>query len=116
MDTVQTMQTTGQRIRSARVDAGYENQGDFAKLLGISQASLSEIETGESKLPSSPVLVRMCELLGKSPRWILYGEEGDLVYPTKEEIRLLESFRSMSAQSKEALVVTADALAKRTKQ
>lgn len=104
--------STGQRIKSARIAAGYERQGDFAKLLGISQASLSEIENGETKLPSSPVLVNMCELLGKSPRWILYGEEGDLKYPTKEEESLLLAFRTMSNEAKQAIISTATALSK----
>lgn len=107
----QTMQTPGQRIRIARENAGYDNQGEFAKVLGISQSTLSEIESGESKLPSAPVLIKMCELLKKSTRWILYGEEGDLSWPTKEEIDLLNTFRDMSQASREALVVTAKALA-----
>ena len=107
----QTMQTPGQRIRIARENAGYDNQGEFAKVLGISQSTLSEIESGESKLPSAPVLIKMCELLKKSPRWILYGEECDLSWPTKEEIDLLNTFRDMSQASREALVVTAKALA-----
>lgn len=113
VQTVQTMQTPGQRIRSAREDAGY-SQGVFAKLIGIGQGTLSEIESGESKLPSSPVLIKMCEILNKPPRWILYGEEGDLRWPTKEEVELLESFRSMDDASRKALVVTASALAKKT--
>lgn len=109
-DTALTMQTPGQRIRSAREDAGY-NQGEFAKLLSISQGTLSEIESGESKLPSSPVLIKMCELLNKPPRWILYGESGDLNWPTPEEIALLESFRTMNESEKAALIATAAALA-----
>lgn len=108
------MQTVWQRIRSARQNAGYTNQGEFAKLLGISQGALSEIESGESKLPSSPVLLRMSELLRKSPRWIIYGEDGDLKLPTAEEIALLDAYRSMSAEGKAAMVVTAQALAKKT--
>ena len=112
--TDQTMQTPGQRIRSAREIAGYDNQGEFAKLIGMSQSSLSEIENGDSKLPSSPVLIKMCELLNKSPRWILYGEEGNLNWPTKEEVELLNTFREMSQSSKEALVVTAKALASKS--
>lgn len=109
------MQTPGQRIRSAREDAGYANQGDFAKLVGIAQATLSEIETGESKLPSAPVLIAMCEILKKSPRWFLYGEEGDVEIPSPEESELLNAFRSMDDQAKAAMVATANALKKNRK-
>ena len=105
------MQTPGQRIRGAREDAGYDNQGEFAKMVGLSQSSLSEIENGDSKLPSSPVLIRMCELLNKSPRWIVYGEDGDLSWPTKEEVELLNAFRHMTDEARAAFVATANALA-----
>lgn len=108
------MQTPGQRIRSAREVAGY-NQGEFAKLVGIAQGTLSEIETGESKLPSAPVLIAMCELLRKTPRWILYGEDGDIEIPSPEESNLLDAFRSMTDEAKAAMVATANALRKQSK-
>lgn len=108
------MQTPGQRIRSAREDAGY-NQGEFARLVGIAQATLSEIETGESKLPSAPVLIAMCEILRKTPRWILYGEDGEVSVPTTQESDLLNAFRSMDDEAKAAMVATANALRKKGK-
>lgn len=52
----------------------------------------------------------MSEVLGKSPRWILYGEEGDLRFPTDEEMKLLDAFRHMPDDAKTALLTTANAL------
>ena len=88
------MQTPGQRIRSAREDAGF-NQGEFAKLIDCSQSTLSEIETGESKLPSAKVLQRMTEILKKSARWIVYGDDGEVQTPTHEEQEMLSAFRRL---------------------
>ena len=43
------METPGQRIRRRREDLGYTHQGLFAKMVGCSQSTLSEIENGFSK-------------------------------------------------------------------
>lgn len=108
---IQTMQTPGQRIRYARELAGYRNQGEFAKLVGLSQAALSEIETGETKLPSLPVALRMSTLLKKSLSWIVAGKDDVLEYPTEAEQELLNMVRAMDAESITALVTLAKALA-----
>jgi transcriptional regulator with XRE-family HTH domain len=46
----------GQRIRKLREDAGYSNQRDFAKLVGVGASDLSRIERGLRKLDT--VLLR----------------------------------------------------------
>jgi transcriptional regulator with XRE-family HTH domain len=112
-DNAQTMQTPGQRIRSARELAGYR-QGEFARLIGCAQSTLSEIETGESKLPSAGLLSKMVELLGKSERWIIYGEDGEVQKPTPEETDLLNAFRSLPDDVRQNLVVTIKSLARVT--
>lgn len=43
------METPGQRIRRRREELGYTHQGLFAKMVGCSQSTLSEIENGFSK-------------------------------------------------------------------
>lgn len=110
-DNVRTMQTPGQRIRSARELAGY-NQGEFAKLIGCAQSTLSEIESGESKLPSAVVLQKMVEVLGKTERWIIYGEDGEVQRPTKAEADLLQAFRSLPEDVQQNLVATIKSLAR----
>jgi len=109
-DNARTMQTPGQRIRGAREIAGF-NQGEFAKLVGCSQSTLSEIETGESKLPSAKVLQRMTEILGKSARWIVYGDDGEVETPTPEEQEMLTAFRRLPQTAQKQLAETIKSLA-----
>ncbi len=59
------------RIREIR---GFDlTQKQFAKLLNISQATVSKLEKG-LLLPSSEVLLRLSEISGKSIDWILKGD------------------------------------------
>lgn len=108
------MQTVGQRIRAARELAGYMNQGDFAKAIGCSQSALSEIENGETKLPSAKVLQKMAEVLGKSERWIIYGEDGDVQTPTPEEQEILSALRELSPDVRRTLAETIKTLARKS--
>lgn len=80
-------------------------------MVGLSQAALSEIETGETKLPSLPVALRMSTLLKKSLSWIVAGKDDVLEYPTEAEQELLNMVRAMDAESITALVTLAKALA-----
>lgn len=108
------MQTAGQRIRAARELAGFLNQGDFAKAVGCSQSTLSEIENGETKLPSAKVLQKMAEVLGKSERWIIYGEDGGIETPTAEEQQMLSAFRVLPDDVRRHLAETIKTLARKT--
>lgn len=98
------MTTPGQRIRQRRKELGYTNQGEFARLVGCRQSTLSEIESRETQLPSARVLAKMCELLGKTDRWIIYGEDGGLSLPTKEEVELLAVFRQLTDEARNNLL------------
>ena len=60
------------RIREIR---GFDcTQEEFAKLLDISQATVSKLEKG-LLLPNSEILLRLSEISAKSIDWILKGEE-----------------------------------------
>ena len=108
------MQTPGQRIKIARESAGYFNQGEFAKLIGIRQSTLSEIESGETKLPNAKACLLMCELTGVTLRWIIYGEDGEISIPTKQEQELLSRLRSMDDKARNALIEMANAMPTKT--
>ena len=60
------------RIREIR--GFYRTQKEFAKLLGVSQATVSKLEKG-LVLPSSEVLLRLSEISKKSVDWILKGDQ-----------------------------------------
>jgi len=64
----------GPRLQYWRKLRGYKKQGALAEKLGIKQGSLSELESGESKAPSAEVLLKLSDLLGLRPRYLLFGE------------------------------------------
>ena len=107
------MSTPGQRIRRRREELGYTHQGEFARLIGCRQSTLSEIESGDTHLPSAKVLAKMCEVLGKTDRWIIYGEEGEISLPSKQEADLLTAFRGMTAEAQVSLLSIIKALPKK---
>ena len=73
----------GARMAARREELGM-TQGQLAQRLGVTQATMSQIETGVSKSSSS--VLRACKILGMSPpyspvgdvdewRWIVLGKE-----------------------------------------
>ena len=49
-------------------------QAALAKEIGITQPSLSEIETGASKSVDGVTLVRLCQVLRVRAAWLMLGE------------------------------------------
>ncbi len=69
---VADLKGTGRRIREIR---GFElTQGEFGRVLGITQAQLSKYELGLSA-PTPDILLRLKAYSGKTIDWILNGEE-----------------------------------------
>ncbi len=66
------LKAIGRRIREIR---GFDlTQGEFGRILGITQAQLSKYELGLSA-PTPDILLRLKAYSGKSIDWILTGEE-----------------------------------------
>jgi len=66
------LKSVGRRIREIR---GFDlTQGDFGRILGITQAQLSKYELGLSA-PTPDILLRLKAYSGKSIDWILTGEK-----------------------------------------
>lgn len=62
----------GRRMRQVR---GFDvTQGDFARMLGISQSQLSKYERGLIG-PASEVLIRLKQRFGVSIDWLLTGKD-----------------------------------------
>ena len=95
--------TPGQRIRRRRKEMGL-NQGELAGLLGISQGTLSDIERGDTKLPSAEVLLKMSEVMKVTQAWIVAGKDGTLSIPTKQEQNLLSAFKELSNEQQLAVL------------
>ena len=96
-------ETPGKRIRRRRIELGYKHQGEFAKLVGMAQSSLSEIERGESILPNAKNMKRLCEVLQVTDAWILTGEDGTLRHPTDLEAKMLDDLRQLTAEQQAAV-------------
>lgn len=63
------------RIRKAREDLGYTRE-KFAELLDVSVSYLAEVERGRTGI-SVKMLIKICNLLGLSADYILFGNERD---------------------------------------
>jgi transcriptional regulator with XRE-family HTH domain len=66
------MRTLGQRFKQARKLRGF-SQTQLAKAIGLRQSSISEIESGETRMIEGSTLVDACAILNVRPEWIIYG-------------------------------------------
>ena len=69
------------RIRKAREDMGYTRE-TFAEKLDVSVSYLAELERGRTGL-SVKMLIKVCNVLGLSSDYVLFGNER-----TEDELRL----------------------------
>lgn len=69
------------RIRKAREDMGYTRE-KFAEKLDVSVSYLAELERGRTGI-SVKMLIKVCNVLGLSADYILFGTER-----TEDEMRL----------------------------
>lgn len=99
--------TVGGRLRYAR-KLRQLNQHQLAKLAGIKQPSVSEIETGETKEISGPVLIALSKALRVRPEWLILGghepvePEPDTAL-SNDERELLQIYRGASSRWKVAV-------------
>lgn len=63
------------RIRKAREDSGYTRER-FAEALGVSVSYMAEVERGRTGV-SVKMLIKICNLLGLSADYVLFGENRD---------------------------------------
>lgn len=112
-DNLSHMNNLGKRIRALRTTKGL-TQKKLALRIGIQQSSLSELETGESKIASGDTLVRLAEVLECSPDWLATGK-GSPVMPlsgiSPDESDLLLVWRYLSEQNQELLLHMAHKIA-----
>jgi transcriptional regulator with XRE-family HTH domain len=66
------MRESGMRLRHARKARGM-TQTDLAKASGVKQASISQLETGESKSFRGATLLSLARALNISPDWLSHG-------------------------------------------
>ena len=69
--------TIGQRVKIIR-EKHEPNQAGFAKKLGVSRATVSEIENDNTS-PSGPLVLAIEYVYGVPREWILKGEGADVI-------------------------------------
>lgn len=92
------METIGERLKEVRKSIDYiKNQSDFATSIGISQASLAQIENGSTRSISKPVLMLMNLKHNINTDYIINGN-GDLFnYSTSLSSDGIPLYRSEAA-------------------
>ena len=112
------------RLKQAREYAGL-TQSQVANLLGVAKSTYSGYETGKSE-PSMNSIANLMRILDVSPEYLWqdemearfrndyperFCEEIQLRTQGNDEIELLESYRKLNPNAKEALLTTARAYA-----
>jgi transcriptional regulator with XRE-family HTH domain len=102
--------TPGERIKKRRRELKL-SQIQAAKAAGISQSSLSEIETGETRSLKGRTLFGIARALKTTTAWIMNGRgTHDVEQLTEPEELLLTLYGDLTGPNKSALLATASAL------
>lgn len=102
--------SAGKKIRTLRKAQGL-NQGELARLAGIKQSTLSDLERGDSNLPRGDTLVKIAAALKVDPESLMNREPGgQLRQVDVDESDLVSMYRALSEQNRGALIATAKAL------
>lgn len=77
------------RIRKAREDLGYTRE-KFAELLDVSVSYMAEVERGRTGI-SVKMLMKICNVLGLSADYVLFGNERGEDALLQDRIKRLDS-------------------------
>lgn len=80
-----TLETTGDRMRRCRKEAGL-TQEQLADLVGVSTAAVAQWETGDSKSLKPENLFKAARALNKSAEWLATGDGPETPHWQLEDI------------------------------
>ena len=105
------MNTWHGRLKFARENAGIRPT-DLAKEVGVSNATISDWESGEIKKLEGENLLKVCDVLNISPNWLIF-EKGDMVQQslTDDDRHALKINRSLGSKERKAWYRAGDSLA-----
>jgi transcriptional regulator with XRE-family HTH domain len=101
------------RLRIVRKKIGI-TQAEFARRIGLTQTSMSMIQSGKSNLTDKNIKL-MCITYSINEAWLLTGGGGMFVSPSPYEKELLDIFRKLDDADQEFLLETTQNLLKRQK-
>ena len=84
-------QNFGDRLRQARVKRGFEVQAEFARKIQVINTRYNMWENGKSVPNTIGNLMDLCDTLGVTADWLLFGRTGGL---SQEAYQLLVTSRS----------------------
>ena len=105
------MKTWHDRLKFAREQAELRPT-DVAKGVGVSNATVSDWESGEIKKLEGENLIKVCEFLNISPSWLLFNK-GEMmqISLSDDDLRALEINRSLGVKERRAWYRTGNSLA-----
>jgi transcriptional regulator with XRE-family HTH domain len=106
--------TTGQKVKTLR-QARRLSQPALAKLVGISQPSLANIESDKTKTLRGETLAGLCRVLNVSPDVLLGRRRVSSDESLLHESELIGLWRSLSQANQEHLLAIARALGAKPK-
>ncbi|HZO94860.1 MAG TPA: helix-turn-helix transcriptional regulator [Candidatus Baltobacteraceae bacterium] len=87
------METFGQRLRRLRTERGL-TIGVLAKLVGVTDSAIRQLESGESKSASFAVGLRLAHVLEVDPAVLAFGEGSSLVGRLRDVERRLSAIEA----------------------
>lgn len=101
--------TPGARIKLRRIELGL-SQMELARSAGMAQSSLSELERGDSHMPSAENLMSLAKVLGVSKSWIMTGRDGQIETLTADEENMMQRMRRLTAEQRRAVYVLIESM------
>lgn len=107
---MQVMTTIGQRVRLLRKKRGY-SQVELAALAGITQGSLSLIETDKTEVPAGATLAGLCRALQTTPDFLIAGGgDPDSIESAMQEHELVFLWRDLPDDARRLVLENAQAV------
>lgn len=86
VESTESLQQIGERLRLLRVASGYESQVEYAEALNISPQRYNHWERGR-RLPDLWAIGRICTMTGATSDWIYFGVMGAMPPDLMRRIR-----------------------------
>lgn len=105
------MTTWHDRLKFAREQIGVRPI-DVAKEVGVSSATVSDWESGEIKKLEGENLLKVCEFLNISPRWLIFNKgEMTEISLSNDDLHALKINRALGSRERKAWYRAGDSLA-----
>lgn len=102
------------RLTAARVKRGL-NKSELAKGVGVSNPTVTDWESGEIKKLEAENLLKICELLSISSRWLMLGRGGmDELVLSENDLHAIQINRALGVRERQAWYRAGDSLAEPT--